>query len=555
MTQLLKSKTNLFITILIGWQALFAVAAAAAGVYVLSLPRVELAPWLTTVGVVLLWLIAAGSAVAVPFLVRRAPQGRILALATNYLGFLLGLLACFQSLKLFLGIDAMTKTFGKGIIFFLGIFVGYFISTIGDRFPNNYQKERLFRRAGGIVSAIFAVIFIWRIDFIPWLLTVLVDLRALPNLLLLLSTLLMGAAAWLMTQSALADKFHATSTQDEGISGYLFLSPNLLGFLLFFAAPLLLSLYVSFTDWDAFGTKNWIGLDNYKTIFTVTIKPLESMEQSVTEALDSTVYDELTRFKLFGRGFIVGAKDKLFWLALRNTLLFCLLAVPLGIIPALLLANVLNSKIPGVKFFRALYFLPSIAAVVGVALIWQWLYNATIGYINYAITSGVNLLNLLPGMALVDPQIRWLSDGKTALLAIIIMSAWQTLGFNSVLFLAGLQNIPGEIYEAATVDGAGTLARFFKITLPMLAPTTFFVVSTTTIQALQVFEQVYIATASPGGGPNNATLTVVLYLYQSGFQRFKQGYASATAWVLFAIIFLITMFQFQRQRRAEAAYK
>jgi len=286
----------------------------------------------------------------------------------------------------------------------------------------------------------------------------------------------------------------------------------------------------------------------------LTIQPLTSLDQPVTEALDTSIYDELGRVNLFGKGYIIGAKDKLFWLALRNTLVFCFLAVPFSIIPALFLANILNSRVPGIKFFRVIYFLPSIAAVVGVALIWQWLYNATVGYINYFVTTGINLLNALPGVELLDPQIRWLSSDKTALLAIIIMAAWQTTGFNSVLFLAGLQNIPGELYEAATVDGAGTWAQFWKITLPMLAPTTFFVVSTTTIQALQVFEQVYIAT-NPPGGPNNATLTIVLYLYQNGFQRFKQGYASATAWVLFLVIFLVTQLQYAQQRKAEAAYE
>jgi len=174
-----------------------------------------------------------------------------------------------------------------------------------------------------------------------------------------------------------------------------------------------------------------------------------------------------------------------------------------------------------------------------------------VGYINYGITTSVNLINTVFNAGLADPNIHWLSDQRTALFSIIFMSAWQTMGFNTVLFLAGLQNIPKELYEAATVDGAGRWHRFWDLTLPLLAPTTFFVITTTTIQALQVFEQVFVMT-NPIGGPNNSTMTLVLYLYQSGFQSFRQGYASAIAWVLFILIFGVTLLQFQRQRHTSA---
>ena len=265
--------------------------------------------------------------------------------------------------------------------------------------------------------------------------------------------------------------------------------------------------------------------------------------------MDIKIYDEVGRFIIGNRGILFAAADKFFWLALRNTLTFVLFAVPLSVIPALVLSNVLNSKLPGMKFYRALYFMPSIAAVVGISLVWQWLYNATIGYINYFITLGIEFWNNLFNLAVVDPKIQWVSDEKTALLAVVFIAAWQTMGFNTVLFLAGLQNIPGELYEAATVDGAGAWDKFWAITLPMLAPTTFYVVSTTTIQAMQVFEQVFIL-MNPPEGPNNSTITLVLYLYRSGFQNFKQGYASAIAWVLFIVIFGLTLVQFQRQRKS-----
>jgi ABC-type sugar transport system permease subunit len=341
--------------------------------------------------------------------------------------------------------------------------------------------------------------------------------------------------------------------QEETISGYLFLSPNLLGFLIFFAGPLLLSLYVSFTNWDAFGTRDWVGLDNYAKIFNITVKTLATPDQLASEVMDVKIYDEVGRINLLGLNILFGAADKLFWLALRNTLTFVFLAVPLSVGPALLLAAVLNSKLPGMQFYRTIYFIPSIAAVVGISLVWQWLYNSAIGWINYLITSSLSFISGILGLAIADPQIRWLSSVDTALFAVIIVSVWQTMGFNSVLFLAGLQNIPGELYEAATVDGANDWNKFWSITLPMLAPTTFFVVSTTIIQALQVFEQVYVmtsATGSDAGGPSNSTLTLVLYLYQTGFRDFEQGYASAVAWVLFAVIFIFTLAQFQRQRQS-----
>ena len=263
--------------------------------------------------------------------------------------------------------------------------------------------------------------------------------------------------------------------------------------------------------------------------------------------IDTKVYDELLRFSVFGNSFLVGTQDKLFWLSLRNTLLFCLVTVPLSIIPALLVANILNSKLPGMKVFRAIYFIPSVAAVVGVSLIWQWMYNAAVGWINYSITSGVGVVNQLTGLGIVDPQVRWLSSADTALLSIAVMVAWQTIGFNTVLFVAGMQTIPKVLYEAATVDGAGTWAQFRNVTLPLLAPTMVFVITTTLIQAFQVFEPIFIMT-NPAGGPNNSTLSMVLYLYQNGFQRFRQGYASAIAWVLFLAIFAVTIIQFRRQR-------
>ncbi len=363
---------------------------------------------------------------------------------------------------------------------------------------------------------------------------------------LTVATVLFGLMTWLWWHEKMALAFGATISQSEMLDGYLFLSPNLLGFLIFFAGPLLFSFYVSLTEWSAFGDKQWVGLANYQEIFSFDFATLDDSNQRASEVLASR-FVELTRFNLFGKDIIIGAKDKLFWIALRNTIMFCLMVVPLSVIPALLLANILNSKIPGMRFFRALYFIPSVAAVVGVAVIWNWLYNSTVGFINYGITNLIEFINMLPGLALTDPQIRWLSSSDTALFAIVLMSAWRIVGFNTVLFLAGLQGIPREIYEAAEVDGATTWRKFRSITIPLLAPTTFFVLTTTIIQALQVFDEVFVL-MNPPAGPNNSTLTAVLYLYQNGFQRFNLGYASAVAWALFVIIFIVTLIQFRIQR-------
>jgi ABC-type sugar transport system permease subunit len=361
--------------------------------------------------------------------------------------------------------------------------------------------------------------------------------------------LVFGLALWAMWREPSAAVMQVKTHHEELLNGWLFLSPNLLGFLIFFAGPLVLSFYFSFTDSDAFNPPNWIGFANYAKILNIRFALLSSPTQLAQEVVDVKIYDEVGRFVVGGFGILFAAADKFFWLALRNTLTFALFAVPMSVIPALLLSNVLNSKLPGMKFFRAVYFMPSIAAVVGISLVWQWLYNAAIGYINYFITVGIQFWNNLFNLAVVDPKIQWVSDEKTALFAVILIAAWQTMGFNTVLFLAGLQNIPGELYEAATVDGAGPWDKFWGITLPMLAPTTFYVVTTTTIQAMQVFEQVFIL-MNPPEGPNNSTITLVLYLYRSGFQNFKQGYASAIAWVLFIVIFGLTLIQFQRQRQS-----
>ncbi len=544
-------RTQLFLRIATIWHVVLAVLALA-GVLALWLGNFELSTVVRLIGSLALPVTAAISLFAARGIQRRQHRGRVASLALNYLWFIGCLAATFHYLGIFIGIDSLAENLARGLPF-LGIVVaGYILRGFADRVGDDYSRARRIRQAGNIVMAAGFLIFFLAVGFIPGLIALLGRIAEIGRIGLVISSILFGIMTFLMWRAPTAKAMGEREKDNEMLNGYLFLSPNLIGFMLFFAGPLLFSLYVSFTDSDAFGQPNWIGLANYAEIFNLDFARLESADQLANQVLDVTVHAELMRFSIFGRHFLLGAQDKLFWISLRNTVFFVLLAVPFSVIPALFLASVLNSKLRGMKFFRTIYFLPSVAAVVGVALIWRWLYNSAVGWINYAITSGVNFINGIAGSELLmDPQIGWLSDTKVALLAVVIIASWQWLGFNTILYLAGLQGIPGVLYEAAQVDGAGIWTRFRRLTVPLLAPTTFFVLTTTTIQAMQLFDQVFVLTTPPGG-PGTSTLTIVLYLYNQGFRNFRQGYAAAIAWVLFLLIFAATIFQFQRQRTAGA---
>jgi ABC-type sugar transport system permease subunit len=541
-----QNQTELVLKLMPAWRVLFA---ALAGAVIFGLWGQELASSLKILFSVLLGLAAVASLAALPYLLRRDHKGRMISLVLDYLGLLLCVLGILQVGQVFIGIDSLASVFQRGIPFLGILLVGYLFNAASELFPNQPERQKSLQMTGKVVMIVGAVTFLLAVNVFNGLFNFLTRLLQPTGLFLVLGAILLGLALWAMWRESSAHAFNAKTSHEQMISGWLFLSPNLLGFMIFFAGPLLLSFYFSFTDSDAFNTPKWIGLENYAKILNITLTPLEDFAQPARDAFDIRVYDEVGRLQVGDGGILFGAEDKFFWLALRNTLTFALFAVPLSVIPALFLSNLLNMKLPGMKFFRAVYFMPSIAAIVGISLVWQWLYNATIGYINYFITVIVEFLNSGFALGLIDPKLQWTSNSDTALLTIIIMAAWQTMGFNTVLFLAGLQNIPGELYEAATVDGAGSWAKFWNVTLPMLAPTTFFVVTTTTIQAMQVFEQIFIL-MNPPEGPGNSTISLVLYLYRSGFQNFKQGYASAIAWVLFIVIFGLTLLQFQRQRKS-----
>jgi len=275
----------------------------------------------------------------------------------------------------------------------------------------------------------------------------------------------------------------------------LYLVPFLIFFIAFELYPIVYGLYVSLTAWDLLTPPRFVGLANYAALF----------------------------------------KDSLFLTSLRNTVLFVALDAPLAVAIPLGLAMLVNEAMPGRTLFRSAFVAPLMISASSVGVLWQWFYNPAFGLINYYAT-----MVGLPGQ-------HWLSEAGWATFAIVITTVWWTSGFNMVLFLAGLQNIPQHLYDAAKVDGAGQWALFRNITLPGLRPTSLFVGVTTIIGAFRVFAQVLVMTNN-SGGPFDSTRTLVMHVYQTGFQFFKMGGASAVAWVLFLIVSVFTLIQFQLQR-------
>ena len=279
---------------------------------------------------------------------------------------------------------------------------------------------------------------------------------------------------------------------------YMFLAPALVLMTVFVVVPVAASFVMSLTDFNIRALANWgnarfIGLGNY--------------------------------VRLFG--------DELFWKALRNTLYFVGVGVPLAVTLSLLLAALLNSPLNRAKdLFRIGYYLPSITETVAIAVVWRWVLNSRYGILKQA----------LEMVGLHCPN--WLGDPAWAMPAIIMMAVWKGLGHNALIFLAGLQSIPSTVYEAAQIDGANGWEQFRFITLPLLAPTTFFVGTMTLIGYLQLFAEPYTLT---DGGPLDATLSIVLYMYRHGFKFFNLGYASAMAYVLFGLIFVATLLTMKRK--------
>jgi ABC-type sugar transport system permease subunit len=276
---------------------------------------------------------------------------------------------------------------------------------------------------------------------------------------------------------------------------WLFLAPALIGLLLLSAGPILATIGISLTDWDLLTPPRWVGLDNF--------------------------------VDLLG--------NERFQTALRNTAFYTLVSVPLGMVLALAIALGLDQAIRGISWIRAMYFVPLVTSTVAVGLVWLWIYAPAGG-----------LLNSVLGIVGIPPQ-RWVSDPFWAMPSIIAMSVWQGLGISIIIFLAGLQAVPTEYHDAASVDGAGRWARFRNVTLPLLTPSMFFAGILGFIGAMQVFDQVYVL-ARPGK-PTEATITLVYFIYDEGFSFFRMGMASAAAWILFLIAAVLTIAYFALQRR------
>lgn len=278
------------------------------------------------------------------------------------------------------------------------------------------------------------------------------------------------------------------SRRREALAGYLFISPWLIGFIVFFLGPIIASLVLSFTRWNIVGDPTWVGLDNYMQIFT-----------------------EDLRFKK----------------AVEVTLTYSIFYLPLEVICGIGLAVLMNLKLRGIGIFRTLFYMPSVVPQVAAALVWVWMLNQRYGVIN----------TLLNTVGVDGPN--WLGSPNYVLPSLILIALWG-VGGSAIIYLAGLQNIPEVLYEAATVDGANMFQKFFRITLPLLTPTIFFQLVLGLIGVFQTFTPAFIA-AGETGGPLQSGLFYMLYIYNRGFISLRMGYASALAWIMTAFILVVTV--------------
>jgi multiple sugar transport system permease protein len=280
----------------------------------------------------------------------------------------------------------------------------------------------------------------------------------------------------------------------EAIVAYLFLSPWLVGFVVFWAGATLASLYLSFTDYTILAKPNWIGLYNYIKLFTW---------------------------------------DRLFVQSITNTVYYVVFEVPLSLFLSFVMALLLNTKVRGMTIFRTMFYLPSVVPTVASVAVWMWMFTPRVGLVNV----------LLKGVGIGPPN--WLSSTTWSKPALILISLWG-VGGNMVTFLAGLQGIPEALYEAAEIDGAGSLRKLYHVTIPLMTPTIFYNLVISLIRSFQVFTVAYIAT---GGGPLNSTRFYLLKLYRHAFSSLEMGYASAMAWLLFIVVLVLTILVFATGRR------
>lgn len=273
----------------------------------------------------------------------------------------------------------------------------------------------------------------------------------------------------------------------------VFIGPQLIGLIVFALFPLIFAFYLSFTNWDGFKDFDFVGLENFVSQF----------------------------------------KDEVFWIALKNTVLYMILYIPVGVTLSLLLALALNN-IKGKTIYRLIFFMPVVTSSVSVSVIWLWILNGDFGILNQFL----GLFNI--------PNIHWLTDTRIVIFSIALVSVWWQVGYNMVIFLAGLQGISKTYYEAAEIDGASKFQQFINITLPLLSPTTFFVLIMAVIGSFQVFDIAFVMT---NGGPAKASYTFVFHIYDTAFVKFRMGESSAAAVILFVIILFFTLLQFRFSRR------
>jgi len=285
-----------------------------------------------------------------------------------------------------------------------------------------------------------------------------------------------------------------TQSRREALWAFAFLTPFFIGLVFFVIGPVVAAFVLSLTNWDLMGAPQWAGAQNYLGL----------------------------------------VRDRTFWQALANTVYYTGVTVPVGLGLALVLAVLMNRKLPGVHVFRVIYFAPVTVSIVAVSLLWAWLFTPSFGFLNYALA------------AMHLPTVRWLVDPRTALPSVMLVGVWRSLGFNVIVLLAGLQAIPRDLYEAAETDGANEWHQFRRVTLPMLSPTMFFAVVMALISSFQVFEQTYIMTQ---GGPGNNTLTFIYYIFLTGFTYLRMGYACALSFVFLALILAVTIVQVRLQSR------
>lgn len=285
-------------------------------------------------------------------------------------------------------------------------------------------------------------------------------------------------------------KFLTQIANNSKIAAWIFILPAILGTLIFIVIPVICSFGLSFTKWDLLNPIQFVGLENYRVIF----------------------------------------QEELFYKILVNTIVFALSTSILGVIIPLILADILNRKIRGSEFYKTAYFLPFITPMIVIGIVWQWIFDPNIGFLN-------TILNL---------NINWLYDTNFAMPALIIVSVWKLIGYNMIIFLSGLSGISQSLFEAAKIDGANSFQVFKNVTIPMLSPTIFFVIIITAISSFQVFDLVYLMTQ---GGPLDSTNVLVYAIYKNAFEYFNAGKASAIAYVLFFIILILTLIQWNLRKK------